>query len=216
MQFWPWNKSPKLVYEQAAHQVEVRLSRKWALSENKFPTSLIKKTTALLEAHKLSGEIKSYVVHEGRLRGAWQALRNKVDEEEGFTITCITGIGIPVLEGITVTGVKGEHGPLKTIAYLTILAPRTVIANWRTEWVEAFITEKLRSVEIMDAPHPGQLESIILRAAAGESAERVPLMRRPAAEIMTEDQVNISNFSILANHTRKEVYVTLQNPWFLR
>ncbi len=216
MQFWPWNKSPKLVYEQAAHQVEVRLSRKWALSENKFPKSLIKKTTALLEAHKLSGDIKSYLVHEGRLRDAWQALRNKVDEEEGFTITCITGIGIPVLEGLTVTGVKGEHGPLKTIAYLTILAPRTVIANWRTEWVEAFITKKLYSVEIMDTPHPGQLESILLRAAAGESTEQVPLMRRPAAEILPEDQVNTSNFSIVANHTRKEVYVTLQSQWFLR
>ncbi|NBQ54342.1 MAG: hypothetical protein EBU49_12295, partial [Proteobacteria bacterium] len=88
MQFWPWKKSPKLSYQHATHQVEVVLSRQWCLSQNNFPTSLIKKTSELLEAKKATGEIKSYLVHETRLREAWQALRNLADEEETFAITC--------------------------------------------------------------------------------------------------------------------------------
>ncbi len=216
MQFWPWKKSPKLFYQQATHQVEVVLSRQWCLSQNAFPTSLTKKTAALLEAKKANGEIKSYLVHETRLQEAWQALRNLADEEETFAITCITGSGIPALEGITVSAVKGESEPLKTIAYLTIRAPRTVIATWQPEWLEAYITEKLLSVGIKETPHPGQLESTLLRASAGESTDQVPLMRRPTVEKIATGSVDKSNFTIVANHTRKEVYVHVHNPWFIR
>lgn len=216
MKFWPWNKSPKLVYQQATYQVEVELSREWCISEKTYPAFLIKKTIQLLETHKNGGEIKSYIVHDNRLRAAWHALRTMVDEEEKFAITCVIGSGIPALEGISVTAVKGEHEPLKTIAYLTIRAPRTVISNWQTEWVDAFIVEKLQSVGIMDTPHPGQLESTLLRAAAGESTDQVPLLRRPTAEKLAADGVDKSNFTIVANHTRKEVYVHLHNPWFVR
>jgi uncharacterized protein (DUF342 family) len=216
LQFWPWKKSPKLFYQPTTHQVEVVLSRQWCLSQNTFPTSLIKKTIELLDAHKASGEIKSYLVHETRLTEAWRALRDLADEEETFVITCVTGSGIPALEGVTVSAVKGENEPLKTIAYLTIRAPRTVIATWQTEWLEAYITEKLLSVGIKDTPHPGQLESTLLRAAAGESTDQVPLMRRPTIEKIAADGVDKSNFTIVANHTRKEVYVHIHNPWFVR
>lgn len=216
MRFWPWNKSPKLVYQQATHQVEVVLTRKWSLSQNKFPAEILKQTEKLLDVHKDGGEIKSWITHEDRLRAAWHTLREMADEETSFSVTCVTGAGIPAMEGISVTAVKGESAELKTLAYLTIRAPQTDIAKWRTEWVEAFIIEKLRAVGVTDTPHPGQLESTLLRAAAGESTDKVPLLRRPPLPKLSEDGVDKSNFAIVANHTRKEVYVLVTNPWFLR
>jgi len=216
LRFWPWNKSPKLVYQQATHQVEVVLTRKWCLSQNKFPVELVKKTQRLLEVHQESGEIKSWIIHEDRVRAAWQLLREMADEESGFSVTCVTGSGIPAMDGISVTAIKGESAELKTLAYLTIRAPHTDIAKWRPEWVEAFIVDKLHSVGINDTPHPAQLESTLLRATAGESTDKVPLLRRPSLPRPSEDGVDRSNFAIVANHTRKEVYVLVNNPWFLR
>ncbi len=192
------------------------LTRKWCLSQNKFPADLVKKTERLLEIHKESGEIKSWILHEDRLRTAWHTLREMVDEETTFSVTCVTGAGIPPMDGISVTAVKGESEELKTLAWLTIRAPHTDIAKWRPEWVEAFIVEKLRSVGVNDKPHPAQLESTLLRAAAGESTDKVPLLRHPQLPKTSMDGVDKSNFAIVANHTRKEVYVLVTNPWFLR
>lgn len=192
------------------------LTREWCLSQSKFPSSLVKKTVDILESHKGAGEIKSWIIHEQRVHDAWHSLREMTDEETSFAVTVVTGSGIPAIEGITVAAVKGEEAELKTLALLTIRAPRTDIAKWRLEWLESFIIEKLRAVGVTDTPHPAQLAATLLRAAAGESTDKVPLLRKPPHPQMTAEGVNKSNFSIVANHTRKEVYVYVNSPWFLR
>lgn len=216
MTLWPWKSQPKTNFDPVSYQVIVTLSRKWALSQSKFPDKLIKRTSELLETKKLTGEIQSYVLFENRLRTTWTALRHLVDEEDDFSIDCIVAGAYPKLEGVKVVAVKPEKDPIKTIAILTIRAPRQTITQWQLEWLEACIIERLRSAGVTDTPHIAQLEATLLRAAAGESTNEVPVLKKPDEQLIPNEGVAKANFTISANHTRKEVYVLSSNPWFIR
>ncbi|MEY4630254.1 MAG: hypothetical protein RIQ81_374 [Pseudomonadota bacterium] len=218
MRFWPWNNLPKLRYDPGTHQVSVSLDRSFCLTERKAPQKLLKKAVAILEAHKTAGEIHSYITHTSRLTAVCNAMIAMGDEENSFSIDCVIAAGIPKMEGISIAAVKSEDTSkqLRTLLYLTIRAPRTLIAAWRVEWLEALIIEKLSAIGINDRPHLAQLESTLMRAAAGESTDQVPLMRAPEEAALESGAVHKSSFTISVNHTRKEMYAYINNPWFIR